>query len=68
MHAPLAFETPLFLTARRLPSAGGRQRLVVAVVVGEGGTTCSATASSIRDAAVSAQETYWRATAEGAYQ
>lgn len=68
MHKLLEPEAPVSLTGRRRPPSAGRQRLAIVYVVGERGTTCSATTGTLMDSTVCAQETFWRTTAEGAYQ
>ncbi len=61
-------EAPTFLTGRRAPASKGQPGFAFAVVVGEGGTTVSATAERLPEATLMAQECFWRTTAEGACQ
>lgn len=64
MRKPAEPEAPRSLHGRRAKGLNGS----VAVVIGEAGTTCSAFAPSLQDASIAAQEVFWLATAEGAYQ
>lgn len=66
MHTVAAPEVPTRLTARRSPGSGSQRAL--AIVTGERGTTAQAQCADMREASQCAQETFWRATAEGAYQ
>ena len=68
MHTVAAPEAPTRLTAWRSPSKGEQPTLAWAVVTGAEGTTATAQCADMRDASQCAQETFWRATAEGAYQ